>query len=187
VNNPGLVARAEIIREKGTDRSRFFRGEVDKYSWQELGSSYLPGELIAAFLLAQLEDATSINEGRLASWNYYNDALDRLENESKLRRPVIPEHCQHNAHLYYVLPPQQLDRKTVLRDLARAGVDAVSHYVPLHSSPAGRRYGRVHGSMEVTDTQAARLIRLPLWSGIAREQQDQVVEGLDRVITNLMR
>lgn len=187
VNNPELAMRAELVREKGTDRSRFFRGEVDKYTWQEIGSSYLPGELIAAFLWAQLEDAESITAGRLASWKYYHDVLASPENEGKLRRPLIPKDRQHNAHMYFVLLSNEVDRKAVLDDLLLKGVVCVSHYVPLHSSPAGRHYGRVHGSMEVTDEQACRLIRLPLWTGISRQQQDRVVDVLDEVISRNTR
>ena len=184
VNDPELASRAELIREKGTDRSRFFRGEVDKYTWQEMGSSYLPGELIAAFLWAQLEEAETINAGRLAIWNYYHSSLASLENGGMLQRPVIPAHCQHNAHMYYVLLDKDIDRNTILNELALHEVNAVSHFVPLHSSPAGRRYGRIHGSMEVTDEQASRLIRLPLWKGISNEQQDRVVAMLDQALTH---
>lgn len=178
VNDPALAMRAEIIREKGTDRSRFFRGEVDKYTWQEVGSSFLPGELIAAFLCAQFEEAQAITDDRLASWNYYHAALAPLETSGLLRRPVVPTDCQHNAHMYYVLLAPGIDRQTVLASLKRNDIFSVFHYVPLHSSPAGQRYGRVHGSMAVTDSQSERLIRLPLWVGLTREQQDQVVDVL---------
>lgn len=178
VNDPALAMRAEIIREKGTDRSRFFRGEVDKYTWQEVGSSFLPGELIAAFLCAQFEEAQAITDDRLASWNYYHAALAPLEASGLLRRPVVPTNCQHNAHMYYVLLAPGIDRQAVLASLKRNDIFSVFHYVPLHSSPAGQRYGRVHGSMAVTDSQSERLIRLPLWVGLTREQQDLVVEVL---------
>jgi len=184
VNNPELATRAELIREKGTDRSRFFRGEVDKYTWQEMGSSYLPGELIAAFLWAQLEDAETITACRLDAWNYYHELLTGLENEGKLQRPLIPKDRQHNAHMYFVLLGKEVSRRAVLSELALNEVHAVSHYVPLHSSPAGKRYGRVHGSMEVTDEHSSRLIRLPLWTGISPQQQDRVVDILDQVISN---
>jgi dTDP-4-amino-4,6-dideoxygalactose transaminase len=178
VNDPALVRRAEIIREKGTDRSSFFRGEVDKYTWQEVGSSFLPGELIAAFLWAQLEEATGITEQRLACWQHYHDALAPLEQKGLLRRPIVPADCTHNAHMYYVLLDSQIDRQMVLNALKSAGVHSVFHYVPLHSSPAGKRYGRVHGSMAVTDRQSERLIRLPLWVGLTPEQQDRVIAVL---------
>ncbi|CAH0218147.1 dTDP-4-amino-4,6-dideoxygalactose transaminase [Pseudomonas koreensis] len=182
VNDPSLALRAEIIREKGTDRSRFFRGELDKYTWQEVGSSYLPGELIAAFLWAQLEEAQTITDQRISSWNYYNDALASFESEGLLRRPVIPTNCEHNAHMYYILLPQEMDRQKVLADLKQNEIYSVFHYVPLHSSPAGQRYGRVHDSMEVTNTQSERLIRLPLWVGLTTEQQDIVIETLYKSI-----
>lgn len=180
VNAPELVSRAEIIREKGTDRSRFFRGEVDKYTWQEVGSSFLPGELIAAFLLAQLEDADGITQQRLASWRRYHDLLEPLESRGLLRRPVIPDGCQHNGHMYYVLLAPEIDRRAVLDDFKRNDIWSVFHYVPLHSSPAGRRYGRTHGSLDVTDRQSERLVRLPLWVGLGEEQQDRVIDVLAR-------
>jgi dTDP-4-amino-4,6-dideoxygalactose transaminase len=182
VNDPTLAQRAEIIREKGTDRSRFFRGEVDKYTWQEVGSSFLPGELIAAFLWAQLEEATAITLQRMALWDRYHAALQRLESRGTLRRPVIPEGCQHNAHMYYVLLGEGIDRQAVLRNLKREEIHSVFHYVPLHSSPGGLRYGRTHGSMEVTDRQSERLIRLPLWIGLSQQQQDRVVDLLSSAV-----
>lgn len=182
VNDPDLVARAEIIREKGTDRSRFFRGEVDKYTWQEVGSSYLPGELTAAFLWAQLEDAESITEKRLAVWERYHAELEPLERKGYLRRPVVPEGCEHNAHMYYVLLAPGIDRQAVLQALKAEEIYSVFHYVPLHSSPAGMRYGRVHGSMRVTVDQSERLVRLPLWVGLGEEQQDRVVAVLRRMV-----
>lgn len=180
VNDPELALRAEIIREKGTDRSRFFRGEVDKYTWQEVGSSFLPGELIAAFLWAQLEEAERITNERRASWARYHEMLESLEAKGIIRRPVIPEGCQHNAHMYYLLLSPGIDRQRVLDGLKREQIFAVFHYVPLHSSPAGQRYGRVQGSLEVTNYQSDRLIRLPLWVGVDRDQQCRVCEELMR-------
>jgi dTDP-4-amino-4,6-dideoxygalactose transaminase len=182
VNDPELVLRAEIIREKGTDRSRFFRGEVDKYTWQEMGSSFLPGELIAAFLWAQLEEAQVITNRRLASWERYHAALAPLEAKGVLRRPVIPEGCQHNAHMYYVLLAHGIDRQMVLSELKRNEINSVFHYVPLHSSPAGQHYGRVHGALDVTNGQSERLVRLPMWVGLTLEQQDRVVDVLGNAI-----
>lgn len=175
INDPALVMRAEIIREKGTDRSRFFRGEVDKYTWQEVGSSFLPGELVAAFLWAQLQEAEDITAKRLEIWQRYYMAL---EAQDLLRRPWIPEYCQHNAHMYYVLLAAGIERQAVLGELKRNGINAVSHYVPLHSSPAGIRYGRVSGSLDMTNRLSDRLIRLPLWVGITQEQQIRVVDVL---------
>lgn len=181
VNDPALVLRAEIIREKGTDRSRFFRGEVDKYTWQEVGSSFLPGELIAAFLWAQLQEAQSITSRRLEAWDRYHEALAPLEARGVLRRPVVPGECEHNAHMYYILLGEGINRQQVLETLKNNDINAVFHYVPLHSSPAGQRYGRAHGSMQVTDRQSERLIRLPLWLGLTPAQQERVVEPVLRM------
>jgi dTDP-4-amino-4,6-dideoxygalactose transaminase len=182
VNDPALHIRAEIIREKGTDRSRFFRGEVDKYTWQEVGSSFLPGELIAAFLWAQLEEAQTITNHRREIWDRYHTALAPLEQSGRLRRPIVPDECSHNAHMYYVLLASGIDRDWVLLRLKAAAIHAVFHYVPLHSSPGGRRYGRVHGDMQVTDLRSASLIRLPLWIGMSRDQQDRVVATLTDIL-----
>jgi dTDP-4-amino-4,6-dideoxygalactose transaminase len=186
VNEPDLALRAEIIREKGTDRSRFFRGEVDKYTWQEVGSSFLPGELIAAFLWAQLEEAQAITNARLAIWDRYHDALATLEVQGLLRRPIVPVECQHNAHMYYILLAPEVDRHKVLTELKRDEIYSVFHYVPLHSSPAGQRYGRVHGSMDVTNKQSERLIRLPLWVGLEPRQQELIVKTLTQAIDLLV-
>jgi len=178
VNDPQLSLRAEIIREKGTNRSRFFRGEVDKYTWQEVGSSFLPGELIAAFLWAQLEEAQAITNRRLAAWDYYHVALLPLEEKGLLRRPIVPDDCQHNAHMYYVLLAPEIDRQAVLKVLKENEIFAVFHYIPLHSSPAGQRYGRVHGSMDITDTVSECLLRLPLWVGLTSDQQARIIDVL---------
>jgi len=178
VNNPELTAQAEIIREKGTDRSRFFRGEVDKYTWQTVGSSYLPSELNAAFLWAQFEQVQRITDERLAIWQRYHDLLAPLEQQGCIRRPIVPHECQHNAHMYYVLLDDKFDRQAIIASLQRQGISAVSHYVPLHSSPAGRQYGRSHGDLPVTARQSARLLRLPLWLGLSAEQQQRIVQAL---------
>ena len=175
VNDAALAARAEIIREKGTDRNRFFRGQVDKYTWQETGSSFLPGEVISAFLWAQLEEAERITTERLRSWERYHALLEPLEKNGRIRRPFIPGDCRHNAHMYYVLLDPALDRAAVLAEMKRRDVWPVFHYVPLHSSPAGIRYGRPQGEMAVTDSISQRLIRLPLWVGITEAEQAQVV------------
>ena len=182
VNDPALAFRAEIIREKGTDRSRFFRGEVDKYTWQEAGSSFLPGELIAAFLLAQLDEADRITQERLEIWQHYHELLEPLESKGILRRPIVPEGCQHNAHMYYVLLAPGIDRQQILSGLKHNDINSVFHYVPLHSSPAGRRYGRVNGSMTNTYTLSERLLRLPLWLGLTERQQGKVVKVLENEI-----
>jgi len=187
VNDPALALRAEIIREKGTDRTRFFRGEVDKYTWQEVGSSFLPGELIAAFLWAQLEEADRITQVRLTSWQQYHDLLEPLEAKGFLRRPIVPEGCRHNAHMYYVLLSPEIDRQKVLDEFEHHDINAVFHYVPLHSSPAGKQYGRAHGELGVTNRQSERLIRLPLWVGLNQRQQDKVVQVLQAAIPRLRR
>ena len=178
VNDAALAARAEIIREKGTDRNRFFRGQVDKYTWQETGSSFLPGEVISAFLWAQLEEAERITTERLRSWERYHALLEPLEKNGRIRRPFIPGDCRHNAHMYYVLLDPALDRAAVLAEMKRRDVWPVFHYVPLHSSPAGIRYGRPQGEMAVTDSISQRLIRLPLWVGITEAEQAEVVGAL---------
>jgi len=178
VNDPNLAQYAEIIREKGTDRNRFFRGEVDKYTWQDVGSSFLPGELIAAFLWAQFEEADRITKNRLASWQRYHELLGPLEQMGVLRRPIVPNDCQHNAHMYYVLLAPEVDRARVLNELKRNDINCVFHYVPLHSSPGGVRYGRTYGDLAITELQAERLVRLPLWVGLSHEQQDRIVEVL---------
>ena len=177
VNDASYSLQAEIIREKGTDRSRFFRGEVDKYTWQDMRSSYLPGEIIAAFLYAQFEEADDITNQRLILWNTYNKLLEPLEKVELLRRPIIPAHCKHNAHMYYILLPAHVDRNKMLQYLKEKGIGAVFHYVPLHTSPAGQRFGR-SGPLPVTVNLSERLIRLPLWHDLELEQQEYVVETL---------
>ena len=182
VNDPSLTLRAEIIREKGTDRGRFYRGEVDKYTWQEIGSSFLPGELVAAFLWAQLEEADRITQERLVSWNHYHESLIGLESAGVLRRPIVPIECQHNAHMYYILLAPGIDRQKVLEHLKMDNIWPVFHYVPLHQSPAGKRYARSHGDLSLTESLSDRLIRLPLWVGLDPNQQDQVVDSLRKAI-----
>lgn len=170
VNDERLAERAEIIREKGTNRSAFFRGHVDKYTWVDAGSSYLPGELIAAFLWAQLQQGEDITRRRLGIWQHYHDGLADLEAQGWIRRPIIPAHCQHNAHMYYVLLPSLDPRQEIIRLMRSAGVSPVFHYVPLHSSPAGRRFGRTHGALPHSDAASDRLLRLPLWIGVDRDR-----------------
>jgi len=178
VNVPDLIGMAEIYREKGTDRSSFFRGEVDKYTWQAVGSSYLPGELVAAFLVAQLEEADRITAARLDAWKRYHELLEPLESAGYLRRPIVPAECQHNGHMYYILLPAGIDRQMVICEMKRRGISAIFHCVPLHRSPAGLRYCRTSGELPVTDSVSQQLIRLPLWMGISYEQQIRVVEAL---------
>ena len=170
VNDPRFAERAEVIREKGTTRSQFFRGQVDKYTWVDLGSSYLPSELIAAFLWAQMEEADRITRQRVGLWNTYHQWLKEPETAGLLRRPVVPAHCAHNAHMYYVLLPDLSIRTAFIARLKSLGIHPVFHYVPLHSAPAGRRFGRAHGPMTVTDDIADRLVRLPMWLGLEEDQ-----------------
>jgi len=178
INDPRLVERAEIIREKGTNRSQFFRGQVDKYTWVDVGSSYLPSETNAAFLWAQLKDADRITESRMLSWNLYHEAFIELEEKGFIRRPIIPPDCKHNAHIYYILVKDLATRQRILDRLKKQGIGAVFHYVPLHSSPAGRKYARAHGNLVNTDSISDRLIRLPLWADMPQGFVMQVVDGV---------
>ncbi len=182
VNDSEAAARAEIIWEKGTNRAQFQRGEVSKYTWVDIGSSYLPSEITAAFLLAQLESGPAITAARLAAWDGYHAALEPLERAERLRRPVIPPECKHNGHIYHVLVPDAATRERALAALAARGVNAVMHYVPLHSSPAGRRLGRTDGPLPRTDELSARLIRLPLHPQLDAAAQHAVIEALDEVL-----
>jgi len=181
VNDPAYVARAEIIREKGTNRSRFFRGQVDKYTWVDIGSSYLPSEIIAAFLAAQLEHSAQINARRMAIWDRYHAWAEPLERQGIVRRPVIPADCTHNAHMYYLLMPSLDARTRLIGNLKEHGVGAVFHYIPLHSAPAGQLHGRAVGAMGVTNDVSDRLVRLPFWIGL-EERFDELLPLLDTAI-----
>jgi dTDP-4-amino-4,6-dideoxygalactose transaminase len=181
INDERFMERAEIIWEKGTNRTQFSRGRVDKYAWIDIGSSFLPGEMTAAFLWAQLEEADAITARRLGLWNRYRKASDALE-KLGLRPPIVPAECGHNAHLFYLLLPSTAYRSEVLGELNARGVNAVFHYVPLHSSPGGRRYGRTAGAMSVTDDCSARLIRLPLWIGMPEDAPQLVVDRLAEIV-----
>lgn len=182
VNNPNFSIHAEIIREKGTDRSRFFRGEVDKYTWQEAGSSYLPGEVIAAFLWAQLEEAKSITQERLNLWQNYHQLTAPLAAQGLLQQPTIPADCEHNGHMYYLILADGIDRQKTLDYLKKHDIQSVFHYVPLHSSPAGKKYGRMSGELNVTTNKAEQLLRLPLWVGLKYEQQNRIIEILRKAL-----
>jgi dTDP-4-amino-4,6-dideoxygalactose transaminase len=177
-----LVLRAEIMREKGTDRGRFFRGEVDKYTWQDIGSSFLPSEITAAFLWAQLEVAERVTCERITIWQRYCELLASLEQQGLLRRPIVPADCQHNGHLFYILLSPGINRQAVLDNLKRNGINAVFHYVPLHSSPAGLRFGRAHGDLSLTTSLSERLIRLPIWIGLSESQQQRVCDVLGTIL-----
>ena len=180
VNDTRYVERAEIIREKGTNRKQFFRGQVDKYTWTDVGSSYLPSEIIAAFLWAQMEDADSITARRLKIWGRYHQGLERLEAAGLARRPIIPADCAHNGHMYYLLLRDLDHRTNFIARLKEREIQAVFHYVPLHASPMGTRYGRVVGDMHNTLQAGDRLVRLPLWLGIESEH-DRVIDEVIRV------
>lgn len=181
INDARFAERAEIIREKGTNRSQFFRGQVDKYTWVDQGSSYLPGEVIAAFLWAQMQEAEQITQRRMAIWQNYHEAFANLEVSGKLRRPVIPVDCQHNAHMYYILLESLEKRTEVIAKLKASNINAVFHYVPLHSAPAGKKYARTHGELPYTNDLSERLLRLPLWIGL-EEAQQEIVAVLQSVL-----
>ncbi len=178
INDPRFIERAEIIREKGTNRSQFFRGQVDKYTWVDLGSSYLPSEINAAFLWAQLKEADIITGCRMKSWNLYHQALIELEEKDIIHRPFIPSECVHNAHIYYILVKDLKTRQDTIKKLKAREIDAVFHYVPLHSSPAGKKYGRTYGSLVNTEKISNRLLRLPLWVDMKEGHIMQVVDAV---------
>ena len=183
INDKSLVERAEILREKGTDRSRFFRGLVDKYTWKDIGSSFLPGELIAAFLYAQLEEAENITAKRMLIWNSYHQAFSKAESAGLIRRPVIPIECKHNAHMYYLIVPSAQIRNSVLEKLMHQGVNAIFHYVPLHSAIAGQKFGRSDSDMSITNEVSSQIIRLPLWIGMNEIKIDYVVSSVFNALT----
>ena len=176
INDTRWIKSAEIIREKGTDRSQFLRGAVDKYTWQSVGSSFLPGELIAAFLYAQFEQAKDITGKRLRIWNMYYTALESLECKGVLRRPTIPSYCQHNGHIFYILVDNEALRNALLDKFRCAGVGAIFHYIPLHDSPAGLQFGRACGDLSKTTQFAGSLIRLPMWVGLPDSELAEVVK-----------
>lgn len=182
INNSQLSFQAEIIREKGTDRSQFLRGEIDKYTWQDVGSSYLPSDMIAAFLWAQLENAYEITKKRLAIWDYYHEQFKDFEEMGILKRPHIPEYCQHNGHMYYVILSPEINRQIILDELKRNNVHAVSHYVPLHSAEAGLRYGRAHGDLNITNSSSESIVRLPFWVDLTHNHQDRVTEQFSNAL-----
>jgi dTDP-4-amino-4,6-dideoxygalactose transaminase len=174
-----LIERAEIIRDKGTNRSQFFRNQVDKYTWVDIGSSYLPGELISAFLWAQLQSARVITRQRRNVWINYHQSLDNYEQMGLLRRPIIPKYCQHNYHIYYVLLPSLHSRDNFIADMKSCGVQCVFHYVPLHNSPIGSIVGITNSSLEITTDLSLRLVRLPIWHDL---NVDFVVNSLQKCI-----
>lgn len=169
---------AEIIREKGTNRSKFFRGQIDKYTWVEAGSSYLPSELNAAYLWAQLEKAQEINENRLSSWNFYREALLPLAARGEIELPVIPKNCVHNAHMFYIKVKDLEERNKLIAHMKANNIGCVFHYIPLHTAPAGQRFGRFHGEDRYTTKESERLMRLPMYYNLSEEDRGFVVEKL---------
>ena len=184
INDASLVQKAEIVRENGTNRTQFYKGNVDKYNWCDIGSNYLLGEIGAAFLWAQIAEAQNITQQRLRSWDQYHETLAPMEANGYIKRPCIPASCQHNAHMYYTLIPKGTSRKAILDELFDNGISSVFHYVPLHSSPAGKLYGKTHGKLPNTNDLSSRLIRLPLWIGLSKTQQEKVVKGLYQALVS---
>ena len=180
INDPSYIERAEILREKGTNRAKFFRGQVDKYTWVDFGDSFLPSELNAAYLWAQLEKADEINNDRLNSWNAYYKALKPLEDEGKIELPVVPADCAHNAHMFYIKCRDLAERSSLIADLKTKGINAVFHYIPLHSAPAGLKYGTFFGKDQFTTIESERLLRLPMYYGIGDENIGYIVESIKR-------
>ncbi len=178
INNPEYNERAEILREKGTNRSKFFRGQVDKYTWVDFGDSYLPSELNAAYLWAQLCAADEINENRMASWKLYYEELKELEEERKIQLPVIPKDCVHNAHMFYIKCKDLEERTRFIAYLKEEGIMAVFHYIPLHSAPAGLKYGRFAGEDIYTTAESERLVRLPMYYGLEPETVKFICEKI---------
>jgi dTDP-4-amino-4,6-dideoxygalactose transaminase len=178
INNRALLERAEIIRDKGTNRQKFFRGEIDKYTWVDVGSSFLPAEISCAFLQAQLEQLDPILQRRRAVHERYAELLEPLERSGALRGPRVPAHCRQNYHMFYILLRSEQEREGLASHLRQKGIQAVSHYVPLHLSPMGRKWGYEEGSLPVTEDLSARLLRLPMWFGLSESEQDEVCSGI---------
>ncbi len=178
INDERFIERAEIIREKGTNRSQFFRGMVDKYTWSDIGSSYLPSELQAAYLLAQLEGSDEINEVRLKTWDNYYQALKPLEDQNLLSLGNIPSECKHNAHMFYIKVKDLTQRTELLEHLKKTDISAVFHYVPLHSSPFGEKVTEFHGCDDFTTSESEKIIRLPLWYGMKNSEVEIVVAAI---------
>lgn len=178
INDPELVERAEIIREKGTNRSKFFRGEIDKYTWVDYGSSYLPSELNCAYLYPQLEEAEMINNDRLASWNYYKKGLEKLEEKGYITLQHIPQYNEHNAHMFYIKAKDLNERTKLIAYLKSKGIQVVFHYIPLHTSPAGLKFGKFYGEDKYTTKESEKIVRLPMYYGLTRKEQDEVIKAI---------
>ena len=175
IQNPDKIEAAEIIREKGTDRSKYYRGQIDKYTWQNFGSSYLPSDMNAAYLWAQLELADEINDARLHVWNRYYEGLKELADAGKIELPTVPEGCVHNAHMFYIKAKDLVERTALINHLKANGILAVFHYIPLHSAPAGLKFGRFHGEDVYTTKESERLCRLPMYYRLQDEQVDYII------------
>jgi dTDP-4-amino-4,6-dideoxygalactose transaminase len=180
INDPRFVERAEVVRDKGTNRQQFLNGQVDKYTWQDKGSSYLQSELAAAFLLSQLEEGQEITNRRIERWKQYHAGFSELEKAGKLHRMQVPSDCEGNAHIYYVLLNNPEERAALWTHLKEKGIQSTTHYVPLHSAPAGLKYGRVSGSMAVTNDLANRILRMPLFADLTAEQVNEVLYEVGR-------
>ena len=179
IRDPEKISEAEILREKGTNRSQFFRGQIDKYTWVDYGSSFLPSELNAAYLMAQLDRADEINHARLARWEQYYRLLSPLAAEGRIELPVIPKDCVHNAHMFYIKTRDLEERQALIQALREQGILAVFHYIPLHSSPAGRKFGRFHGEDRYTTKESERLLRLPMYYSLTEENVNDVVSVIE--------
>lgn len=182
VKSDELYKRAEIMREKGTDRSQFIRGEVDKYTWQDVGSSYLPSDTLAAMLYGQLERFDEIMEKRLRVWNAYNDGFFDAAKQGKLIRPHIPDYTTHNAHMYYIILPSSAKRDEMITNLRAKGIQSVFHYIPLHTAPMGQRFGYKEGQLPVTEEYAKRLLRLPMWADLTNEEIEYVIDSVNNLL-----
>lgn len=178
INDPKLIERAEIIREKGTNRNKFFRGEIDKYTWVDYGSSYLPSELNCAYLYPQLKKADEINDIRLSLWNYYANNLKDLEEKGKIEIQYLPEYSKHNAHMFYIKTKNLEERTKLIKYLKENGIQAVFHYIPLHTSPAGKKFGVFHGEDKYTTIESEKLVRLPMYYELTRKDQDEVISKI---------
>ena len=185
INNPAYNEKAEILREKGTNRAKFFRGQVDKYTWVDFGDSYLPSELNAAYLWAQLEVADEINDNRLATWNAYYEAFKPLEEKGYIELPTIPVGCVHNAHMVYIKLKDLEARTDFIEALKKDGVNCVFHYIPLHSAPAGHKFGRFDGEDEYTTKESERLVRLPLYYNLTLEDREHVIDSVKKYFENI--
>lgn len=180
IHDPAMIEEAEIVREKGTNRSKFFRGQIDKYTWVNAGSSYLPSELNAAYLWAQLEAADKIYDDRMVTWNHYYAGFKELEKEGYIQLPVVPEGCRHNAHMFYIKAKDLEERSRLITYLKENEIQAVFHYIPLHSAPAGQKFGRFHGEDIYTTKESERLMRLPMYYGLESDTVERIIETVKK-------